>query len=81
MHGLRVVAQLKSLDHEIKIDWVIKRGLEGILRASAMIDEIFIFERGRGLCEYLRLLGEIRRKKYDYVLDLQGLLRSLPGIQ
>ena len=76
LHGLRVVAQLKSLDQGIEVDWVIKRGLEGILQASAIIDEIFIFERGRGLYEYLRLLGTIRRKQYDYVLDLQGLLRS-----
>lgn len=76
IHALRVVGQMKTAGFGIKIDWVIKRGLEGVLEASGLINQTFIFERGRGLPSFLQLIGNIRMTRYDFVLDLQGLLRS-----
>lgn len=76
MHGVRVVRQIKIAFPEAKIHWVIKRGLEGILDAVGWVDKYFIFERGRGLFTYLKLISEIRKFEYDYCLDLQGLMRS-----
>lgn len=76
MHGVRVVRQIKIAFPESKIHWVIKRGLEGILDAVGWVDKYFIFERGRGLFTYLKLISEIRKFEYDYCLDLQGLMRS-----
>ena len=76
IHALRVVGQMKTAGFGIKVDWVIKRGLEGVLEASGMINRTFFFERGRGLASFLQLIGDIRMTRYDFVLDLQGLLRS-----
>jgi ADP-heptose:LPS heptosyltransferase len=76
VHGVRVVRQIKIAFPESKIHWVIKRGLEGILDAVGWVDKYFIFERGRGLFTYLKLISEIRKFEYDYCLDLQGLMRS-----
>ena len=76
VHGMRIVHQLYEILPDIRIDWVIKKGLEDILYASGFVEKVFLFERGGGFLSFVRLVKEIRTLKYDYVLDLQGLLRS-----
>ena len=76
VHALRVVRQIKAKFPKCEIHWVIKSGLEGILESVKWIDRYFIFKRGEGSIDYLRLISEIRKFEYDYTLDLQGLLRS-----
>ncbi len=73
---MRIVRQIKIAFPESEIHWVIKKGLEGILDTVGWVDKYFIFERGRGLFPYLKLISEIRKFEYDCCLDLQGLLRS-----
>lgn len=76
VHGMRIVRQIKIAFPESEIHWVIKNGLEPIMESVDWIDKYFIFERGRGIACYLKLISEIRKFEYDYCLDLQGLLRS-----
>ena len=76
IHALRVVQLLVRSCGGIEIHWVVKKGLEGILEASGIVDRIFLFERGGGFFKYYRLGQRLRAEKYDCVLDLQGLLRS-----
>ena len=76
VHGLRIVHQVHQILPGIRIDWVVKKGLEGILSASGFVEKVYLFERGDGFLSYIRLIKKIRNIKYDYVLDLQGLLRS-----
>jgi len=76
VHGLRIVHQVHEILPGIRIDWLIKKGLEDILHASGFVEKVFLFERGGGFLSFVRLIKEIRTLKYDYVLDLQGLLRS-----
>ena len=68
--------QIHQFFHEAVIDWVIKEELTEILSASGFVHQTFHYKRRGGLKLYLKLIQEIRREKYDYVLDLQGLLRS-----
>ena len=75
VHALRVVAFLKKqLNPEIH--WVVKKGLEGIIQASGIVDKYYLFHRGEGLIAFLRLGLTLRKESYDIVLDMQGLLRS-----
>jgi heptosyltransferase I len=76
IHTLRVVHLLVRSRGGMEIHWVVKKGLEGILEASGIVDQIFLFERGGGFFKYCRLGQRLRAEKYDCVLDLQGLLRS-----
>ena len=76
VHGLRIVHQVHQILPGIRIDWVVKKGLEDILSASGFVEKVYLFERGDGFLSYIRLIKKIRNIKYDYVLDLQGLLRS-----
>jgi len=76
VHALRVAKQILTSLPSSHIDWVIKSELQPILTASGLVRNSFLFQRGRGFNHFLRLICKIRREKYDYVLDLQGLLRS-----
>jgi heptosyltransferase-1 len=76
IHGLRVMKQVHSFFPDAKIDWVIKEELTEILLACGFVHDVFHYKRGGGLKLYLKLIQEIRRERYDYILDLQGLLRS-----
>lgn len=76
VHALRVVAVLKKKLKPVEIHWVIKKGLEGIIDASGLVDKSFLFNRGQGLREFFQLGRSLRRESYDMVLDMQGLLRS-----
>lgn len=68
--------QIHQFFQEAVIDWVIKEELTEILSASGFVHQTFHYKRRGGLKLYLKLIQEIRREKYDYILDLQGLLRS-----
>ena len=76
IHALRVIAQLKVALPTIEIDWVIRSGFEEVLRCTNLINKVYKFERGGGFVSYLSLIKQIRSKRYDYTIDLQGLLRS-----
>ena len=76
IHALRVVYQIKENSRFVQIDWVIKSELQPILSASGFVKKVYLFERGAGFINFIKLIKAIRKKKYDYALDLQGLLRS-----
>jgi len=76
IHAMRVIAQFKYLKSEVELHWVIKTGLEGIIEASDLVKKVYLFERGAGLFKFIRLIREIRQEEFDFVFDMQGLLRS-----
>jgi ADP-heptose:LPS heptosyltransferase len=62
--------------------WVVNRSLRGLLEGHPDLDEVILFERSRvslkpsGLFAMARFLVELRKRRFDLVIDLQGLLRS-----
>lgn len=76
IHALRIVKEIIDNIPAVSIDWVIKSELNPILEVSGMVRRNFLYERKGGIRAYLSLIKQIRKQKYDLVLDLQGLLRS-----
>ena len=85
VHSLPFLHALRSCMPDARIDWVIARGLEGLLEGHPMINELIVIDkdRWRRVSRAAETLGELRglsdRLKaggYDLVIDLQGLLRS-----
>ena len=74
IHGMRVVTQIKKSFGNVIIDWVIKDSLEEIIKASDLVRKTYSRE-DRDLKSYIRLVQEVRKIEYDYILDLQGLLK------
>lgn len=76
VHALQVATSLKSQLKGLRISWIVRDIFAPIVEACAVVDQIYIFERNGGTKGFLRLVKEVRRTKFDYVLDMQGLLRT-----
>ena len=82
VHALPVLTSLRGRWPDARISWVVNRGLRGLLDGHPHLDEVIPFDRGalrfgpRGLWSALGFARELRERRFDVVIDLQGLLRS-----
>ncbi|MDB6169351.1 MAG: glycosyl transferase family 9 [Verrucomicrobia bacterium] len=76
VHGLQVATSLKAQREGLRISWVVREIFAPIVRACEAVDQVFVFERAGGAKGFLRLMRSIRRTRFDYVFDFQGLLRT-----
>lgn len=76
VQALPVLGPLRERFPSASISWVINRGLAGLIDGHRQIDEVIAFDRRGGLRSWWDLLGTLRSKRFDLVLDLQGLFRT-----
>lgn len=76
VHGLQVATSLKAQCDDLRISWIVRDIYEPLVRSCAAIDQVFVFQRKGGAKEFLKLVREVRKTKFDYVFDFQGLLRT-----
>jgi|ETNmetMinimDraft_22_1059887.scaffolds.fasta_scaffold00013_15 heptosyltransferase-1 len=76
MHGLQVAQALKENDPGIEISWIARRRFESLVSASSPVDHTFTFYRSGGVSGFWKLCRQLRRQRFDVVLDMQGLARS-----
>jgi len=81
IHALPVLTALRRCFPAAHLAWVVNRSYEALLRGHPDLDETIPFERGRrgwwsGMRYSLGFLAGLRRRRFDLVVDLQGLLRS-----
>lgn len=89
VHSLPLLEVLRERFPLARIDWLVEQDASGIVEGHPCIDELFVFPRKAWL-ERLSKKGEIlsigkqvarfvrgiRKRRYDIVIDLQGLLKS-----
>ncbi|MEL6329406.1 MAG: glycosyltransferase family 9 protein [Planctomycetota bacterium] len=75
-----VLVSLKSAYPEAEIDWLVQDGFADAVREHPDLDEVVPFPRKRlagfrpgAIASFVR---ELRSRRYDMVVDAQGLLRS-----
>ncbi len=83
VQALPVLRALRRRYPQAHICWLINRIYEPLLAGHPDLDETLPFDRGatrygpaRALASYVRVLRELRERRFDLVIDLQGLLRS-----
>lgn len=89
VHTLPVVATLKRRYPEIPLDWLVEEEAAPLVAGHPAIARVVVSGRRRWLRQFRRpaeapvalreirsLVTELRRRRYDAVLDLQGLLKS-----
>src|SRR5438128_8534205 len=85
VHTLPVLVKLRARYPAARIDWLITPENAEIVRCHPALSNVVLFERGdfskrgrrwRALLAFLDLLKQIRRAKYDLVIDLHGQARS-----
>ena len=83
--ALPALASLRASLPGAKISWFIRPEYAPLLDGVDGIDEVILFDRkllGKWWCNpkafaaLIRLVGRLRRTKFDLVIDLQGLLRT-----
>ncbi|MDJ0626258.1 MAG: glycosyltransferase family 9 protein [Candidatus Caenarcaniphilales bacterium] len=74
IHSLPVLTTLKSLFPSSSISWVVSTKFIQLLRNHQLIDEIY--ELDNTLKSWAHNLKQIRKQDFDYVIDLQGLMKS-----
>jgi lipopolysaccharide heptosyltransferase I len=72
VHTLPLLASLRKSFPSWYIAWGVKEKFSELLEKHPYLDKAIIW-RGRGFWNFLR---EIRRKRFDIVLELQGLFRT-----
>lgn len=85
VHALPVLAGLRASFPQAHIAWLIGSSFASLLEGHPLLDEVIPFDRRRYgrlwrdprvAWEFAGFLRGLRRRRFDLVLDLQGLLRS-----
>src|SRR5215813_6039239 len=83
MHSLPVLSALRVLYPSAHLAWLVNRAYEPLLREHPDLDETIPFDRGlfrggwrAGCAGTYRFLRDLRARRFDVAIDLQGLLRT-----
>ena len=76
IHGLLVAESIKAQLPHVSIDWVVRSEFAPLVEAASLVEQTYIFDRSAGVRGFIRLIRAVRTKRYDVVLDMQGLART-----
>ena len=80
VHTLPALYALKEgfLCKDAKVDWLVEEAASSVLKGHPLIDEVIVSKRGwrRSLGYNLNISRYLKSKKYDIVIDFQGLAKS-----
>jgi heptosyltransferase I len=83
VHALPVLAALRRRFPDAHIAWIVNHSYQPLLDGHPDLNETIPFDRkalerglGRTLVYSLRFLNQLRRRRFDLVIDLQGLFRA-----
>lgn len=76
VHGLQVATSMKAQCESLRISWIVRDIFAPIVRACAAVDHVYVFDRAGGAKGFLKMVSEVRKTKFDYAFDFQGLLRT-----
>lgn len=85
VHTLPILNLLRRRFPSAKISWLLTPACVGLLDGHPQLDEIILFDRRRfgkswrdlsAASELISFAADLRARKFDLVIDLQGLLRS-----
>lgn len=74
-HALPAVHNLK-VELAADVDWVTQPEYGKLVRCFTDVSRIITFHRAHVIANLRQLISELRETRYDYVIDLQGLLKS-----
>lgn len=85
VHALPVLAALRAAHPQAHVAWLVGNAFAPLLDGHPLLDEIIRFDRRRygrmwfdptANVAFWRFVADVRRRRFDCVIDLQGLIRS-----
>src|SRR5687767_11855884 len=83
VHALPVLTALRERFPESHITWVVNTAYQPLLAGHPHLSETLPFDRGafkrnpaKAAAYSLHFANELRKRRFDLVIDLQGLLRT-----
>jgi heptosyltransferase-1 len=85
VHGLPVLAAVRRRFPRAHVAWLAARAFAPFLAGHPLLDEVIPFDRKhfgrmwyspRSFVDFWRFVRDVRRRRFDWVIDLQGLFRS-----
>ena len=85
VHALPVLHGLRRRYPNARIDWLISSSLAPLLEGHPDLNELVLFDRRRygrmayspmAAADFVRFIHRLRLRRYDLVIDLQGLFRT-----
>jgi heptosyltransferase-1 len=76
VHGLQVAASLKEQVPDLRISWIVRDIFAPLVKSCEAVDQVFVFRRMAGTKGFFELMRDVRKLKFDWVFDFQGLLRT-----
>ncbi|MCR9251737.1 MAG: glycosyltransferase family 9 protein [bacterium] len=67
-----LLEELKNQYPNVKIDFVLRKGNEGVLEGHPLVEKLMVWDKGAGKIRNLfRVISEIRKNNYDAVFNVQ----------
>lgn len=76
VHVLPVINALKRANPRTRITWVLQPGPATLVRGHRSVDEIIIFDRGRGWRAFANVRSELAKRRFDLVVNLQVYFKA-----
>ena len=77
VHGLPVVNALKRADPDCHITWVVEPMPSAAVRPHPAVDDVVVFQRARGLPGLVRLMRDMRGRRFDLTLNFNVYFKSV----
>lgn len=72
-----VIEQLHQEYPEAEIDFVLKKGIEGVFKGHPFLNEVIIWDKSQNKYgNYLHILMKVRSRRYDAVVNIQRFLTT-----
>ena len=76
VHVLPVINALKRVNPRSRITWVLQPGPAALVRGHRSVDEIIVFDRGRGMRAFADVRAELAKRRFDLVMNLQVYFKA-----
>ena len=76
VHVLPVINAIKRASPGSSITWVLQPVPATLVRDHPSVDEIILFERSKGVAGMREVIGQLRERKFDLLIDLQVYFKA-----
>lgn len=76
VHTLPVISAIKRRSPRTHMTWVLQPGPATLVRGHPLVDDIVLFDRTAGMRGFLDTRAELRKRKFDLVINLQVYFKA-----